>query len=383
MLLASSWRRIVTVTAALLQTAKAVTNFTGDVLNGIPVISYLDLNDVPPAAMTRYYLYGSELNAGVIPLHIPIFVARGPADTFESGKKLSISAAVHGDELNGVRVVQRVFEELETKAASLNGTVIGIPTINLPGIYLNQRNFFTSSSSGFLTNVNRIFPGEDPLEGASAPDSLAYNIWNHVWGNTSNVDVALDLHTMSTGSDAPLWCYADVRLPYVERLAKLLEPDILKIDEGEPGSIETTFVDAEIPAITVEIGAAKQWRTDYQDRVVTFIERLLDDLRIAPSDSGPYEPDLSDTWTAMVYHNLPALHGGFAETLVKVLDDVVEGQEVAIIRNAWGDVLEVVKSPKAGKMLRVATDPATEPGRSVAAVTYNTTDPDCAAGCII
>lgn len=99
----------------------AGTNFTGDILDGAKVISYLDLNDVPSTAVTRYYLRVGELNGG-LPLHIPIIIARGPKATLETGKKLSVSGTVHGDELNPVRVVQKLFESLEDHVSTLNGT---------------------------------------------------------------------------------------------------------------------------------------------------------------------------------------------------------------------------------------------------------------------
>lgn len=109
------------VAAALVGLAAAQTNFTGDVLQGAQVVSFLDLADVPSNAVTRYYLRVGELNGG-LPLHLPVLVARGPPETLATGKKLSLSAAIHGDELNGVRVVQRVFEGLESVVGSLNGT---------------------------------------------------------------------------------------------------------------------------------------------------------------------------------------------------------------------------------------------------------------------
>lgn len=107
-------------TAALAVGASAV-NFTGDVLNGVPVIHDLNLADVPAQAVTKYYLRAGEINGGH-PVHIPVMVARGPAETLETGKKLSLSAAIHGDELNPVRVVQRIFEHLQGQVATLNGT---------------------------------------------------------------------------------------------------------------------------------------------------------------------------------------------------------------------------------------------------------------------
>jgi hypothetical protein len=268
------------------------------------------------------------------------------------------------------------------------------------GIYLNQRNYFTSHNSGWLTNVNRVFPGVAASEGGSGPELLAYNIWNDVWGNRSQVDVGIDLRklavsyigifadilidTPSSGGETSLWCYADFRLPYVERLAKLLQPDTLKIDPGEPGSIETTFVDNSIPSITVEMGLAKVWNASLIDRVYDFVNRVLDDLSIVPSNSTEsYVPDLSKTYIANTFHDSISKYGGFVEQLVTVDEPVTKGQPIANIRNVFGDILETVYSPESGRMFQSPRDPSIEPGASVGQIAYNSTDPKCADGCIL
>ncbi|PVH95851.1 hypothetical protein DM02DRAFT_600152 [Periconia macrospinosa] len=359
------------------------TNFTGDILNGIPVISALNLADVPAQNVSRYYLRVGELNGGLA-VHVPVFVARGPADTLETGKKLALSAAIHGDELNGVRVMQKIYEQLKGQVDTLNGTVIGIPTVNPIGIYLNQRNYFTSHNSGFLTNVNRVFPGSLPSEGGNGAHLLAYNIWNNVWGNTSQVDVGIDLHTPSSGGLTSLWCYADWRLPYVERLSKLLQPDTLKVDPGEPGSIETTYVDNKIPAITVEMGQAKVWNASLITRVYDFVNRVMVDLKITPSNSTEaYEPDLSQTYIANTFHESYSSYGGFVERLVEPDEPVEKGQPIAHVRNVFGDILETIVSPETGRMFQSPGDPSIEPGASVGQIAYNSTDPKCVNGCIL
>ncbi|KAF2266455.1 hypothetical protein CC78DRAFT_614978 [Lojkania enalia] len=367
---------------ALVARGSYALNYTGDVLNGVPVISYLDLADIPPQTITRYYLRVGELNGGT-PLHVPVMVARGTPESLESGKKLALTAAIHGDELNGVRVVQRIFDQLKAQVSTLNGTVIAIPTVNPMGIYLNQRNYFTASASGFLTNVNRVFPGTPSSEGGNGAELLAYNIWNNVWGNKSQVDVGIDLHTPSSGGETSLWCYADFRLPYVERLAKLLQPDTLKIDIGEPGSIETTFVDNQIPSITVEMGQAKVWNNSLIDRTFDFVNRVLDDLRIIPSNSTKvYQPDLSNTYIITTFHDTPSTYGGFVERLVLVDEPVKKGQPIANILNAFGDILETLYAPEDGRMFQSPRDPSIEPGASVGQIAYNSTDPECVDGCI-
>jgi hypothetical protein len=64
------------------------TNFTGDILNGVPVISYLDLPTVPSRNISQYYLQVSKLNGGSL-LHIPILVARGTPESLHTRYRLS------------------------------------------------------------------------------------------------------------------------------------------------------------------------------------------------------------------------------------------------------------------------------------------------------
>lgn len=78
----------------------------GDVLDGIPILdvsatSPLNLSDVPANAITRYWLRPGT-SQGNINYFLPVFIARGTEDSVESGRKLSLSASIHGDELNGI-----------------------------------------------------------------------------------------------------------------------------------------------------------------------------------------------------------------------------------------------------------------------------------------
>ena len=130
---------VILASCALIVVGK--TQLTGDIVRGIPVITHLDLTDVPHNAITRYYFYAGDAQ-GTIEYHVPVFVARGTPSSLHTGRRLSLSSTVHGDEYNGVRVVQKVFASLEhtVKSGKFNGTLIGIPTVNMNGIMHNQRN---------------------------------------------------------------------------------------------------------------------------------------------------------------------------------------------------------------------------------------------------
>lgn len=388
-------KALIVAASLLATTVLGKTNLTGDIVDGIPVITALDLADVPVNAITRYYFLAGVAQ-GTINYHVPVFVARGTNSSLHTGRRLSISSTVHGDEYNGVRVVQNVFGLLEktVKAGKFNGTIIGIPTVNMNGIMHNQRNFFSSSENGFFTNLNRVFPGidpNDPAEQADNPSGYAYRIWKDLWGNTTNVDVAVDLHELTTGSDGPMWVYSDYRLPYNSRLATLAQPDIIKIDPGEPGSIETTWVENSIPCITLELGPPVSWGHEYIQRGQDFIFRLLADLRMTPPAGSPYNnnpspnstatvsangeivPDLSKTYISTNRVDIPTTKAGWAQALVHVLDDVAKDQALVHVYNSWGDLLETVRAPDDSRVLQVKTDPAVEQGAIVIVLVNNST----------
>ena len=71
------------------------------------------------------------------------------------------------------------------------------------------------------------------------------------------------------------------------------------------------------------------------------------------------------------------------ETLVGVDEPVAKGQPIANVRNPFGDIIETLLSPEDGRMFQSPRDPSVEPGASVGQIAYNSTDPECADGCIL
>ena len=64
-------------------------------------------------------------------LEMPVQVIRGK----KPGPCLFISAAIHGDEINGVEIIRRVLNQ---KAINrLRGTLIAVPVVNIFG-FINQ-----------------------------------------------------------------------------------------------------------------------------------------------------------------------------------------------------------------------------------------------------
>lgn len=127
----------------------------------------------------------------------------------------------------------------------------------------------------------------------------------------------------------------------------------MSVDPGEPGSLETTFVEFGIPAITLEIARAKVWQEEYIQRSYDFILRALAEWQIIPKEGIPAIPQV-DTYAGESFASVvPSANGGFYKPIVKILDDVVEGQTVGYLYNMFGDRIFNYTAPVSGKVHNV------------------------------
>ncbi len=318
-----------------------------DVIDGTPVIKRLKVGSLQ-SGTHRYYFRVIENGIGGYH-HVPVMVARG----FETGPSLFLQAAIHGDELQGIQVVQQVMANIDPE--QLRGTVVGLPAANATGIHQHSKDYYASSDGGQRTNLNRLMPGKN--SGDQAGNYYAHALWNRLY--SGNVDVFLDLHTQSRGTSYPFFVFADRRNAVVDRLVRVIPADQVKDDTGDEGSVETEMVKAGIPAMTLELGAPKVYHPKIAARAVQGIVNILIEL-------GMLEGEIDMLGVETFYGNdMTSVHaerGGFADILVDLNADVEEGQPIARQTNVFGDVIKEYKAPWAGKVLSVATDPLREPG---------------------
>ena len=102
--------------------------------------------EIAPGTAQRLSWSATELFEGV-PVSTPVLVLNGAFP----GPTLCLTAAVHGDELNGIEMVRRVMHDLDP--GKVSGAVIGVPIVNVQGFrrgsrYLPDRR-----------DLNRYFPG--------------------------------------------------------------------------------------------------------------------------------------------------------------------------------------------------------------------------------
>src|SRR5271165_4851155 len=141
-------------TSAMGIPARDGTTRTGDTINGVPVISKLDVDDLEPSMKHRFFFEGAQMGSGQH-WYVPVVVAKGAQD----GKRILLTAGVHGDELSPINVVQRIMAGLDP--AGVSGTVIAVYGLSRPAMEYTQRKWPIPQGGGSLIDFNRVWPGNE------------------------------------------------------------------------------------------------------------------------------------------------------------------------------------------------------------------------------
>jgi predicted deacylase len=333
----------------------AATVFTGDKIQGIPVISELDVGDLEGGKTHRFMFQGVEMGTGQY-WYVPVMVAKGASE----GKRLLLVSGVHGDELNPIRMVQKVFEGLD--AAKLSGSVIGIIGPSRPGVEHTTRMWPTSNLGVNLVNPNRTWPG---VENGNTVERHSWLVMNRLI--KGNADVGIDIHTGGTGIDFALFAFVNKDDAEARQLAELFPIDQILLEPGFDGTLEYALVRAGIPAITLEIGGPRSFENDMIDAGVLGARNLMSHYKMLDIPLGQVAKD-RQVFVGNKLVDLFAVTGGFTEFLVELNDAVSKGQTLAVQRNAFGDIVHEYIAPVDGRVAIIGTDAVREHGVDIVSI---------------
>lgn len=176
-------------------------------------------------------------------LSIPVTVVNG----IEDGPKLWLSAAIHGDEINGVEIIRQVLEQVEPE--SLHGTLIAVPIVNIFG-FIEQSRYLPDRR-----DLNRSFPG-------SARGSLASRLANLFMTQVvSRCTHGIDLHTASHHRTNLPQIRANLHDAETYRCAKAFGAPLLIHATTRDGSLREAASKQGIPVLLYEAGEALRFDT--------------------------------------------------------------------------------------------------------------------------
>ncbi len=298
---------------------------------------------VEPGESTTFRYRISETYLGD-PVRIPVSIVNGS----EPGPTLFLTAAAHGDELNGIEVVREVA--LEWDHSDLHGTLILLPVLNVPA-FLSQQRYLPI----YDRDLNRSFPGD--LESTNAK-RMAHTIFQNF---IKPADLGIDFHTSTRGRTNMLHVRGDMGHEEVSRLGHAFGSHVIIDTEGPEGTLRREAKEVGAPAITIEMGEAHRFQRGLIDRALEGVASVMAEYGMKPDEPVHWPgwrtviDSASKTW-------LRAETGGLAEMHYQRGDLVEEGDTIATITNPFKTETNTVDAPSTGLLVGVLENPVVYPG---------------------
>jgi predicted deacylase len=309
-------------------------------IKGSKIINELDLESIPEASKNYFWMIMTS-NAIGTPIYMPVMVAKGT----EKGSVLGITAAVHGNEVNGIQVIQRLFDDINPE--EMKGTLVAVPVVNVPGFNLMQREFV----DGF--DLNRIMPGKE-----TGNDSEAY-VHLFIEKILKKTDYLLDLHTASFGRINSYYVRADMDRQPTNKLALLQNAQIIVNNKAHDGTLRGAADQLNIPAITLEVGNPATFQLKKIKSSMEGIHNTLIYLGMIADEyiQAEHETHLCNS-SFWIYTDI----GGLLTIHAELTEKVTKGDHIATIRDVFGNVLKEYTAPENGIVIGKSTNPANQTG---------------------
>ena len=308
--------------------------------NKIINISSFD-KELTPKGHTGYYWLEVITDTFFTPVHIPVMVARG----VEEGPTLGLTAAVHGNELNGISVIHRLFSEINP--SELKGTIVGIPVVNVPSFNRKKRRFIDG------VDLNHIMPGK---KDGNVSQVYAFRIFEKI---IKKFDYLLDLHTASSGRVNSYYIRADMSQPKVRELAMLQNADIIVNNPPSDGTLRGAAEEHGIHAITLEVGNPNTFQRRMIRSGVEGVHNVLCHLGMIEDEVIPPQKKTilcdSSYW---IYTN----EGGLLSVKVDLLNHLEEGMQIASLKNIFGKEIKSYYAPENGIVIGKSISPVNQVG---------------------
>lgn len=300
----------------------------------------------------KYALY-FELGPAAADVRLPVLLVRGS----RPGKRLVVTAAVHGDEYEGVRTIFEVYHGLNP--AEMSGDFLSVPVSNPPAFWNGTR-----TSPLDKGNLARVFPGS--LK--SGPTSAIA----HYMGPSiiARADLYLDLHSAGIHWLMPTMIGYDAGDARSRKAAEAFGAKVLWGHPGMAAGRTVTFADQQnIPWLYTEAHGAG--RIDPED-LATFKEgvfNLMRHLDILPGtiQARPVECHLYGDFD--IDKGLAATQRGFILTEVNLLQQIHTGDTLGRLCDLLGETIETYRAPVDGVVAMLRGFPVVEPGEPVFVIT--------------
>ncbi len=280
-------------------------------------------------------------------LSMPITVLHGRGE----GPRVWVSAAIHGDELNGVEIVRRVLAAVD--ARRLRGSLVAVPVVNVFG-FVNESRYLPDRR-----DLNRSFPGSS--RGSLASRLARLFLDTVVEGSAYGID----LHTGSNHRDNHPQIRADLEDDETRRLAEAFGAPLIVHSSLRDGSLREAATSRGIRVLLYEAGEAYRFSGDAIRLGSAGVLRVLAHLGMIDGEevesAAPPVEIARSSWVR-------ARRSGLVILATDLGERVAVGDALATISDASGGRAATLRAPFDGWVIGINRHPLVHRGDAVAHV---------------
>ncbi|MDH5765374.1 MAG: succinylglutamate desuccinylase/aspartoacylase family protein [Gammaproteobacteria bacterium] len=262
------------------------------------------------------------------PMSMPVHVISGK----RAGPRLFLSAAIHGDEINGVEIIRRLLKLPALKR--LRGTIIAVPIVNVHGLIHHSR---------YLPDrrdLNRSFPGSEKGPLASR---LAYLFMKEIVEKSTH---GIDIHTGAIHRSNLPQIRANLDDAETDRLARAFNVPVIISSNLRDGSLREAAAEFGIPMLLYEAGEALRFDEISIRAGVKGIVNVMRELEMLPASrtkSQKHEPVVarSSSWVR-------APDSGILRTMMPLGGRVKKNTLLGVVADPFGETEVNVVTPFSG-----------------------------------
>jgi len=263
------------------------------------------------------------------PMTMPVHVVKGK----KSGPRLFISAAIHGDEINGVEIIRRLLKLPALKR--LKGTIIAVPIVNTYGL-INHSRYLPDRR-----DLNRSFPGS---EKGSLAARLAHVFMNEIVTQSTH---GIDLHTGALHRENLPQIRANLDDDETHTLASAFNVPVIISSNLRDGSLREAASEYGIPTLLYEAGEALRFDEVSIRAGVKGIINVMRTLEMLPATKRKTKKQ-TEPVVARSSSWVRAADSGILRTMVPLGSRVKKDTLLGVVTDPFGDTEANIASSFSG-----------------------------------
>lgn len=298
---------------------------------------------VAPGQLRRFELPVSRLATQTL-VSLPITVVNG----VEPGPILWLSAAIHGDELNGVEIIAQILGRVNPK--KLRGTIIAVSIVNVFG-FIEQSRYLPDRR-----DLNRSFPGS---ENGSLASQLAHLFMREIVDRSTH---GIDLHTAAVHRINLPQIRANLEDETTYNCAKAFGAPLMMHSTTRDGSLRQAATKKNIPVLLYEAGEALRFDPL---AIKVGVAGILGVMRHLEMYHDELAPTIGESLRAKKSNWMRASCGGIFHLSVNLGEKVTKKQELGYITNAFGERRVPIRTKVDGIVISHIQNPLVNQGDAI------------------